>query len=78
MPDSLSNTAAIAPLDVMPTTLLHSIPDACFQLGGISRTSLYRVLRAGHLVAVTVQGRRMIPHQSLVEFVGRAIDGSGS
>jgi len=56
--------------------LCYSVADACSKLGGISRSSLYRLLRAGELVSGEVCGRRMIETESLVRYADRVLTGS--
>ena len=48
--------------------LFHSIPDACTQLGGISRASLYRLAQRGELRTTHLGGRTVVEHAELVRF----------
>jgi hypothetical protein len=49
--------------------LLVSIADACNQLGGISRTTVYQLVNDGHLVKVNIGSRGFITGQSLTHYV---------
>jgi hypothetical protein len=60
----------------MQDALCYSIPEACLKLGGISRSSLYRLLRAGEIGSFEIRSRRMIDARSLVRYVDRALASS--
>lgn len=47
------------------TPRLVSLSDAAQMLGGVSRTSLYKLMSTGELASVRVAGRRMIPVSSI-------------
>jgi predicted DNA-binding transcriptional regulator AlpA len=49
--------------------LLVSIPEACNQLGGISRTTVYQLVNHGDLVKVNIGSRGFITGQSLHDYV---------
>lgn len=51
----------------MPTLL--SVPAACEDLGGISRTTLWTLVRAGYLEQVNIGRRSFIVAKSLAAFV---------
>lgn len=51
------------------TPRLVSLSDAAQMLGGLSRTSLYKLMNNGELASVRVAGRRMIPVTSIEDLV---------
>ena len=53
----------------MTEQLLVSIPDACYQLGGISRTTIFELVNSGHLVKVNIGTRGFITGKSLDGYV---------
>jgi hypothetical protein len=55
--------------DIQPR-LCHPIPSAAHELG-ISRSSLFLLLKEKKIDSILVAGRRVIPHDSLVDFVNR-------
>ena len=61
----------------MSEKLLHTLADTTEETG-LSRSSLYRLMRSGELVSCEIAGRRLIPHQSLVDLIERSMAGSDS
>lgn len=53
---------------------LYSINDACVVLGGVSRTTIYRYIAAGHLKAKKMLGRTYILASSVDELIDAAKD----
>jgi hypothetical protein len=51
--------------------LLVPIPDACSELGGVSRTTVYDLANRGELVKVNIGRRGFITGESLAAYVGR-------
>lgn len=51
--------------------LLVPIPTACAELGGISRPTLYALVKRGHLVKVSIGSRSFITGESLALYVAR-------
>ncbi|MDT5370199.1 MAG: hypothetical protein QOC62_4630 [Mycobacterium sp.] len=51
--------------------LLVPIPDACSELGGVSRTTVYDLVNRGELVKVNIGRRGFITAESLVGYVDR-------
>lgn len=49
--------------------LLVSIADACTQLGGVSRTTVYALVNDGHLVKANIGRRGFITGESLTRYV---------
>ena len=52
-------------------TLLVPIPAACSELGGVSRPTIYALVKKGELVKVNIGSRGFITGESLAAFVGR-------
>jgi excisionase family DNA binding protein len=50
------------------TRLLHTIPDACEQLG-IGRSTFYELIASGTLQTVKIGRRTLISHDELVRYV---------
>jgi excisionase family DNA binding protein len=50
--------------------LLHSVDHAA-ELLDVSKSTMKTLLREGELASVMVRGRRLVPHEALVEFVAR-------
>lgn len=50
--------------------LSYTLHDAS-AVTGISRASLYRLMKAGELDSVRVAGRRLIPSSALVALIGK-------
>ena len=44
-------------MEVQPNSLLVPVPNACAQLGGVSRTTIYELVKQRELVKVNI-GRR--------------------
>jgi excisionase family DNA binding protein len=65
-PDSQAERAAPLPPD---RALAYTLRDAA-AVTGISRASLYRLMKAGELYSVRVAGRRLIPSSALVALIG--------
>ena len=57
-------TAPVAPL-------AHRIPDACQRIG-LGRSSLYELIKSGHLRTVRIGGRTLIPESELQRLVDDA------
>lgn len=55
--------------DITPR-LCHPVPAAAHELG-ISRSSLFVLLKQKRIESILVMGRRVVPHQSLVDYVNR-------
>jgi excisionase family DNA binding protein len=53
----------------MQTRALYSIQEARKQLGGISRNTIYRLLRSGELASVVIGSRRFISPAAIAELV---------
>jgi hypothetical protein len=51
-----------------PPKILHSIRDAAFALS-LSRSKLYDLMQSGALKTVKIDGRRLIPAESIAAFV---------
>lgn len=56
----------------MNNRVLHSITEARQLLGGISRNSIYALLRNGSLASVVLGCRRFISEAAISEFVAKA------
>ena len=56
----------------MQDRVLHSIQEARKLLGGISRNTIYKLLRTGELASVVIGCRRFISSAAIAEFVSRA------
>jgi hypothetical protein len=52
---------------------LMSLDAACEFLGGISKSSLYNLLRTNQLASIRLGKLRMVPKKSLVEFAGKLV-----
>ena len=50
--------------------MLFAVSDAAAVLG-IGRTNVYALMRSGRLRSVKLGGRRLIPHQDLVDYIDR-------
>lgn len=57
-------TAPIAPL-------AHRIPEACQRIG-LGRSSLYELIKSGHLKTVRIAGRTLVPESELQRLVADA------
>jgi len=40
--------------------LVHTIPAACARLGGISRSTIYNMIKAGRVRTIEIGGRTMV------------------
>jgi excisionase family DNA binding protein len=49
--------------------LLHDVAESCRLLGGISRPTLYRLIRIGDLNPVKIGARTYISHDELMRYV---------
>jgi excisionase family DNA binding protein len=56
----------------MQNLALYSIQDARKLLGGISRNTIYKLLRSGDLPSVLIGCRRFISSAAIAEFVTRS------
>jgi excisionase family DNA binding protein len=56
----------------MQDRALYSIQDARKLLGGISRNTIYKLLRGGELPSVLIGCRRFISSAAIAEFVARS------
>jgi excisionase family DNA binding protein len=80
--DAASVTIAALPPDhpdapKLPTTTrrkLWSVEEGRALLGGISRASIYDLIRSGELRTVMIAGRRLIPDQAIDELISNALD----
>jgi hypothetical protein len=52
--------------------VLYTIKEARQLLGGISRNSIYALLRSGNLPSVVIGCRRFIAHSAIAELVARS------
>ena len=52
----------------VPPKILHSVRDAAFALS-LSRSKLYELMDSGALRSVKIDGRRLVPAESLTTFV---------
>ena len=52
----------------MPEALAHSIDESA-EIVGLGRSFLYEEIRAGRLIARKAQGRTLILHQDLVDYL---------
>lgn len=52
----------------MSTVLLHSIPET-IEMIGLGRSTIYELMTSGRLPYVKVGTRRLVPHDSIVNFV---------
>lgn len=59
------------PLNADLAPLAHRIPDACQRIG-LGRSSLYELIKAGHLRTVRIAGRTLIPESELQRLVTEA------
>jgi excisionase family DNA binding protein len=50
------------------TTLL-TVEQAAEQLGGVSRSTLYQLMRSGELASVKIGRRRLIPAEAIADYV---------
>jgi hypothetical protein len=55
----------------MKTRDLYPIEDARFLLGGISRNTIYGLIRAGDLTTVTIGRRRFVAASAIDRFIER-------
>ena len=55
----------------MSERLLVPVPDTCADLGGLSRTTVYELVKQGHLVKVNIGRRGFITAESLRAYVDR-------
>ena len=56
----------------MQDRVLYSIQEARKLLGGISRNSIYKLLRTGQLASVLIGCRRFIASAAIAEYVARS------
>ena len=56
--------------------LLVPVPDTCAQLGGVSRTTVYELVKQGQLVKVNIGRRGFITSESLAAYVERLAVGT--
>ena len=56
----------------MNDRILYTIKEACHLLGGISRNSIYELLRSGDLPSVVLGCRRFITHTAITELVEKS------
>lgn len=54
----------------MQSTLVHDIPEAGHILH-CGRSTIYQLIKGGHLSVIKVGRRTLIPHSSIVAFVER-------
>lgn len=52
----------------MPEALAHSVDEAA-EIAGVGRSFLYEEIRVGRLVARKAQGRTLILHHELVDYL---------
>jgi excisionase family DNA binding protein len=50
---------------------VNDSPDTCADLGGLSRTTVYELVKQGHLVKVNIGRRGFITAESLRAYVDR-------
>ena len=56
----------------MKDRALYSVTEARDLLGGISRNSIYALLRSGELASVVIGCRRFISHQAISELIAKS------
>lgn len=56
------------------TPLSHTIPNACRRLG-ISRTTLYELVRLGELKTIKIGGRTLVPESELQKAIVSRLQG---
>jgi hypothetical protein len=56
----------------MDNRVLYSIKEARHLLGGISRNSIYALLRSGQLRSVVIGCRRFVEHTAIAELVEKS------
>ncbi|WP_295407952.1 helix-turn-helix domain-containing protein [uncultured Thiocystis sp.] len=63
--------SAILPHNPIPTRPRRAYPveEACYLLGGISRKSIYDLIKTGELGSVTLCGRRLVPADAIDTFL---------
>lgn len=52
---------------------LYTIPEAMLALGGISRNTIYDLMREGRLATVLIGRRRFVPARAIEAFIDAAI-----
>jgi hypothetical protein len=57
---------------VAVTPLVHTIPAACARLGGISRSTIYNMIKMGRVRTIEIGGRTMITDQECQRVVDAA------
>ena len=50
-------------------TKLLTVEQAAEQLGGVSRSTLYHLIRTGELASVKIGSRRLIPAEAITDYV---------
>ena len=50
-------------------TKLLTVEQAAEELGGVSRSTLYQLIRSGELASVKIGSRRLIPAESITDYV---------
>jgi excisionase family DNA binding protein len=58
-------------MEVQQNSLLVPVPSACVQLGGVSRTTIYELVKQRELVKVNIGRRGFITAESLEAYVNR-------
>jgi excisionase family DNA binding protein len=62
----------LVPGDTMSDKELYSVDEAMDRLGGISRNTIYNLLRDGRLASVPIGKRRFIPAHAIEDFIRMA------
>lgn len=52
---------------------LHDIPSAQQKLGGVSRSTIFLLMRSGELGSVKVGRRRMVPQSQIDAYIRRGL-----
>lgn len=55
----------------MSSKLAYGVRDAASQIG-VSRATLYRLIKRGELAAIKVRARTLVPHQAMLDYLGKA------
>ena len=54
-----------------PTVVLHPVPEALIQLGGIGRSTLYAMIAKGEIGTVHIGNRVFVPSDEIAAFIER-------
>jgi predicted DNA-binding transcriptional regulator AlpA len=56
-----------------PSALAHTIANACLRMGGISRSTIYNMIKAGRVRTIEIGGRTMVADSECQRVVAEAI-----